>query len=95
MSTKKLKYEKPVALDMGAVSPVHGLDCTSGQSAGSGCTTGYVATGDCPVGNNPNVAPVCFPGNVADYSCSNGGTNSKGNCEIGSAARGCFDGSAP
>lgn len=95
MSGKKLKYEKPTAVDMGAVSPVHGADCTSGNSASSNCDTGYGASTSCSPGNNPHTAPVCMPGNMADYNCSTGSTNMLGNCSNGLTARGCYSGDAP
>ena len=97
MSSKKLKYEKPMAMDMGAVSPVHGADCTSGFGASGACiATGHVPTSGCiGLGNNPDVAPVCFPGNVADYACETGNTTTYGRCSNGGGASGstCTTGS--
>lgn len=86
MNDKRLKYEKPVALDMGAVTPVHGLDCDSGNAADY-----------CPHGNNPALQAYCPGGNTADTSCDNAGSTAGSNCLPAGAAAGqfCFTGSTP
>ena len=105
---KKIKYEKPVAMDMGSLTYVHGSPCSSGGGDSSCQKTGHGATGDCTgngnkpaayqcysVGNDPNVAPVCMSGNTATYNCGTGNVNMSGNCTPGGAARGCYAGDAP
>ena len=68
MSNKpRLKYEKPVSIDMGRVAPI----------LGDTCSVGYGAA-DCPAGMNNAVVAVCSPaGSSADNDCrtgSNAGT---------------------
>ncbi len=63
----RLKYEKPISIDMGRVAPILGDTC----SVGNGAT-------DCPSGMNNTSVPVCSPsGSGADNDCrtgSNAGT---------------------
>ena len=63
----RLKYEKPVSIDMGRVAPILGDTC----SVGDGAT-------DCPSGMNNASVPVCNPSGLsADNDCrtgSNAGT---------------------
>ncbi len=85
MSDKpKLKYEKPVSIDMGRVAPVLGNRCSHGDGA-SECVTGtnntYVAACN-PYGTNADVE--CFEGSSAGRWCYPGG----------SAGIGCFSGSS-
>lgn len=50
----------------------------------------------CPPGTDPNVGPICTPGNLATYFCSLGTTNTTGNCDSGGTASGrCKTGSYP
>jgi hypothetical protein len=86
MNEKRLKYEKPVALDMGAVTPVHGLACDSGNGADT-----------CPHGNNPALQAYCPGGNIADTSCDASGATAGSNClpTGGIAGQFCATGSAP
>jgi hypothetical protein len=99
MREKKLKYEKPVALDMRAVSPVHGADCNSGSLAEGNCGgTGYSATEGCaPGGNDPHLQPTCDSGYTASSSCyGDGGTAAEGcSSDGGDPGWGCFSGSSP
>ncbi len=58
----RLKYEKPVSIDMGRVAPILGDTC----SVGDGAT-------DCPSGMNNAVVAVCDPsGSGADNDCRTG-----------------------
>jgi hypothetical protein len=63
----RLKYEKPVSIDMGRVAPVLGDTCSVGNGAA-----------DCPAGMNNASVPVCSPsGASAANDCrtgSNAGT---------------------
>lgn len=63
----RLKYEKPVSIDMGRVAPILGDTCSVGNGAA-----------DCPAGMNNATVAVCSPaGAGADNDCrtgSNAGT---------------------
>ena len=63
----RLKYEKPVSIDMGRVAPILGDTCSVGNGAA-----------DCPAGMNNAMVLVCQPaGAGADNDCrtgSNAGT---------------------
>ena len=67
MSDKRLKYEKPVSIDLGRVAPILGDTCSVGNGAA-----------DCPAGMNNAMVAVCAPsGSGADNDCrvgSNAGT---------------------
>ena len=80
MSEKpKLKYEKPVSIDMGRVAPVLGDVCSVGTGAA-----------DCPQGNNNTSIPTCFPSGGSASQCETGATTS-GHCLPGTLAGGwCF-----
>ena len=59
---KRLKYEKPVSIDMGRVAPILGDTCSVGNGAA-----------DCPAGMNNAVVPICNPaGAGADNDCRTG-----------------------
>ena len=59
---KRLKYEKPVSIDMGRVAPILGDTCSVGNGAA-----------DCPAGMNNAVVAVCSPaGSDADNDCRTG-----------------------
>ena len=59
---KRLKYEKPVSIDMGRVAPILGDTCSVGDGAA-----------DCPAGMNNSSVPVCNPsGASADNDCRTG-----------------------
>lgn len=70
----EVKYEKPVAVDLGLASPVVGASCVSGDEVD--------ITGDCdPLGNAAtnmcwNGASAsgfgCLEGDSADQTCSDG-----------------------
>ena len=64
---KRLKYEKPMSIDLGRVAPILGDTCSVGNGAA-----------DCPAGMNNAVVAVCQPaGAGADNDCrtgSNAGT---------------------
>ena len=58
----RLKYEKPVSIDMGRVAPILGDTCSVGNGAA-----------DCPAGMNNAVVAVCTPaGSGADNDCRTG-----------------------
>ncbi len=57
----KLKYEKPVSIDMGRVSPVLGDTCSRGTGAA-----------DCSGGYNNTMVPACKVGEGASDTCQNG-----------------------
>ncbi len=63
----RLKYEKPVSIDLGRVAPILGDTCSIGNGAA-----------DCPAGMNNAVVAICEPsGAGADNDCrtgSNAGT---------------------
>jgi hypothetical protein len=63
MSEKpRLKYEKPVSIDMGRVAPILGDTCSVGNGAA-----------DCPAGMNNSMVAVCDPsGSGADNDCRTG-----------------------
>jgi hypothetical protein len=68
MSNKpRLKYEKPISIDMGRVAPILGDTCSVGNGAA-----------DCPSGMNNATVAICEPsGSGADNDCrtgSNAGT---------------------
>ena len=59
---KRLKYEKPVSIDMGRVAPILGDTCSVGNGAA-----------DCPAGMNNAMVAVCEPsGSGADNDCRTG-----------------------
>ena len=64
---KRLKYEKPMSIDLGRVAPILGDTCSVGDGAA-----------DCPAGMNNATVAVCSPaGSGADNDCrtgSNAGT---------------------
>ncbi len=58
----RLKYEKPVSIDMGRVAPILGDTCSVGNGAA-----------DCPAGMNNAVVAVCSSaGSGADNDCRTG-----------------------
>ena len=58
----RLKYEKPVSIDMGRVAPILGDTCSVGNGAA-----------DCPAGMNNAMVLVCSPaGSGADNDCRTG-----------------------
>ena len=59
---KRLKYEKPISIDMGRVAPILGDTCSVGNGAS-----------DCPAGMNNSSVPVCNPSGLsADNDCRSG-----------------------
>ena len=59
---KRLKYEKPVSIDMGRVAPILGDTCSVGNGAA-----------DCPAGMNNAMVAVCeSSGSGADNDCRTG-----------------------
>lgn len=78
---QKPKYEKPIAMDMGSLEPVHGATCLSGHGPAGPCVTnGNSADGCTGVGNDPNVIPYCRPGNIATAACEVSGSNAGQTC---------------
>lgn len=58
----RLKYEKPVSIDMGRVAPILGDTCSVGDGAA-----------DCPAGMNNTTVPICSPsGTSAANDCRTG-----------------------
>ena len=59
---KRLKYEKPMSIDLGRVAPILGDTCSVGNGAA-----------DCPAGMNNATVAVCSPaGSGADNDCRTG-----------------------
>lgn len=59
---KRLKYEKPMSIDLGRVAPILGDTCSVGDGAA-----------DCPAGMNNATVAVCSPaGTGADNDCRTG-----------------------
>ena len=94
---KRLKYEKPVALDMGSMSLVHGADCSSGFAASNSCVNvGHKPDDGCGMGDDPDLVPACEPGNTATTNCMSTGSTAGQFCSPGGAASiACFAGSDP
>ena len=63
MSEKpRLRYEKPVSIDLGRVAPILGDTCSLGNGAA-----------DCPAGMNNAMVAICQPsGAGADNDCRSG-----------------------
>jgi hypothetical protein len=59
--SKRLKYEKPVSIDMGRVAPILGDTCSVGNGAA-----------DCPQGMNNATVAICESGMSADNDCRSG-----------------------
>ncbi len=80
----RLKYEKPVSIDMGRVAPILGDTCSVGNGAA-----------DCPAGMNNAVVAVCQPsGSSADNDCRTGSNAGTFCWPTGSSAQVyCFAGS--
>lgn len=81
---KRLKYEKPVSIDMGRVAPILGLRCSSGG----------IATDGCAPGAEPQTVSACNPtGSGAVNNCQTGGS-AGGFClgQGSSAGVGCYAG---
>ena len=78
MSEKpRLKYEKPVSIDLGRVAPILGDTCSVGNGAA-----------DCPAGMNNAVVAICSPsGSGADNDCRSGGSAGTYCWPTGSAAQ--------
>jgi hypothetical protein len=85
---RKIKYEKPVGVPLGAVAPITGA---------TDCRNGTRPSGSCVGGSDPQLAPVCQPGLTATYNCTVGSTVTNGNCSNGGTANGACDpsGSTP
>ena len=82
MNSKKLKYEKPLATNAGALSHVHGEDaCASGYEAGIGCNNTGNYAAECGFGYNNGVQTICdSTGNNADNGCTANGSSAGQNC---------------
>ena len=73
----RLKYEKPVSIDMGRVAPILGDTCSVGNGAA-----------DCPAGMNNAVVAVCSPaGSGADNDCRSGSSAGTFCWPMGSSAK--------
>lgn len=83
-NSKRLKYEKPVSIDMGRVAPILGDTCSIGNGAA-----------DCPAGMNNASVMICQPaGAGADNDCRTGSSAGTFCWPTGSSAHVyCFAGS--
>ncbi len=72
MSEKpKLKYEKPVSIDMGRVAPVLGDSCSFGEGA-EPCVNGGDAVNDCSAGYGNAMIRICQIGDKDSNLCDTG-----------------------
>ncbi len=69
MKDKKIKYEKPMSLDMSEVAPILGDSCSTGNLADT-----------CTIGNDPAVEPYCPQGAVATGNCEAFGDDAQKIC---------------
>ena len=85
--SKKITYEKPMTVGMGALTPVHGATCSSGFAATGACTTvGHRPSSGCGSGDDPDVIPYCnTTGNIATADCTTSGNTAGGNCQVSGA----------
>lgn len=69
---KRIKYIKPVAMDLGGVSPILGASCSAGDTqAAGGCTpTGNGAAAGCGDGNSPGTGVCNFGNNFVLPKCA-------------------------
>lgn len=98
MSNKKLKYEKPQAANAGALSTVHGAECSSGFEAGTGCNNTGNYAAECGFGYNNGVQTICdSTGSNAENNCEANGSNAGQGCvsDGSTPVWGCFSGSSP
>ena len=79
----KLKYEKPVSIDMGRVSSVLGDTC----STGTGAT-------DCSPGFDNTVIPACGPVGLSATSWCELGQAAASTCQTGNSAMACLPGAS-
>lgn len=80
----RIKYEKPVSIDMGRVSPVLGDMCSNGEGAS-----------DCGQGFNNTVIPSCGPTGAGATNWCQSGTSAGSTCSsVGSSASFCGSGSS-
>lgn len=98
MTDKRLVYEKPVAVDMGSLAPVHGADCSSGFAATDTCvSTGHKPDSGCGSGNDPDMVAFCeATGSTATNDCQGDGSAAGSNCmsQGGTATVACLPGSS-
>lgn len=98
MSSTKLKYEKPMAVDAGSLSHVHGAAlCTSGFEATQGCNSTGNYAAECGVGYNNGVQTICdSTGLGADNDCVGNGSDAGSSCTSdGSSPGSCSSGDSP
>jgi hypothetical protein len=79
MGKNKLKYIKPLSVNLGEVAAVLGAACTNGNRAYP-CLKGELATPECTTGSTP-IAP-CTNGSNANNSCLRG-TSANNGCGTG------------
>ena len=79
----RLKYEKPVSLDMGKIAPILGARCSSGNAP---------VGGDCSIGSENSIVSSCNIGGTARY-CDAHGMSAAYACAVGDTAGGCYTGS--
>lgn len=85
MSEKhKMKYEKPISIDMGRVAPVLGDRCSTGQDAFGTCAMGLGAqNGDCSMGYGNSSIVVCNVGGKDANACTTGNGALRFGCDVG------------
>lgn len=81
----RLKYEKPVSIDMGRVAPILGAKCSDGSGAD-----------DCGNGLDNTLVPACKPTGAGATDTCQSGTSAATFCYPTGAGAGwgCFAGSA-
>jgi hypothetical protein len=78
-----MKYEKPIARNLGDFSIAAGL-CTSGTSPDQACRGGFTNLGPCGTGTTAGHA--CAGGNSPDYNSSCAGGAGASACGTGGVA---------
>jgi hypothetical protein len=58
----KLKYEKPMVVELGFDSEVMGTNCAVGPSNQPTCKDGLTAKARCNSGTSKDLPSVCIPG---------------------------------
>jgi len=89
----KLKYEKPVSLDLGRIAPVLGDRCSDGSGA-EDCGFGFENTSIPACGpTGAGATNWCQTGSSAVNTCYTTGSSAGAGCQPGSSAGFCFAGS--
>ena len=61
----KVKYEKPMLVELGFESRVMGIMCKNGPSNSPQCKSGPTARGQCKTGASQALPTLCNPGAAA------------------------------